>query len=115
MYENIRTPIISKARFRRRVLLHVIAALGLLLVTLTIGVAGHVFYDAMPFSRAVVASTTLMSGLGLSIVPDSIEGQLFASAYGILCGYVYIATSSMVVAPLLHRMLHTFHMDHMEK
>ena len=69
------------------------------------------YFDNMPFTRALVASTTLMSGLGLSIIPDSVEGQLFTSLYGILSGYIYIAISSIVVAPILHRMLHKFHID----
>lgn len=78
----------------------------------TLGIVCHMYFDGMSFVKALVASTTLMSGLGLSIVvPDSVEGQLFAGLYGILCGYIYIATSSIIVAPILHRMLHKFHVD----
>lgn len=111
MYENKSTPIISRAKFRKRLLNHCLAALGLILISVAIGIVGHMYFDAMPFTKALVASTTLMSGLGLSIFPESVEGQLFASFYGILCGYIYIATSSIMVAPILHRMLHKFHIE----
>lgn len=57
----------------------------------------------MSFFAALVASTALMNGLGISVLPKSITGQLFASLYGILRGYVYVATGSTVIASVLHR------------
>jgi len=92
-------------------LIHVLAAVAFLLVTLAIGVAGHMYFDNMELSRALVASVTLSSGLGLSAFPDSTAGQLFASLYGLFSGYVYIATTTIVLAPVLHRVLHRFHLD----
>ena len=111
MYENKRKSLINSKAFRKRVLYHILAALLLILVTITLGVAGHVFFDNMSLGTAFVASITLASGLGLSIVPNTLSGQLFASFYGILSGYVYIATSSIVIAPILHRLLHKFHLE----
>jgi hypothetical protein len=109
MYEAKNSPLISRAKFRRRLIVHMLMALGILLLSLTVGVAGHMYFDGMGLVSAVVASTTMMSGLGLSILPDSVSGQLFASLYGIFCGYIYVATSGIIIAPLLHRMLHKFH------
>ena len=111
MYENKNTPLISKRMFRRRMIYHVLAALSLFLVALAIGVAGHMEFDSMPFTKALVASVTLISGLGLSVFPETTVGQLFASFYGILSGYIYIMTSSIVIAPILHRLLHKFHLS----
>lgn len=110
MYETRHSPLISRAQFHRRLIAHLLVALGVLVLSLAIGVAGHMYFDDMGLVSAVVASTTLMSGLGLSILPDSVSGQLFASLYGIFCGYIYVATSGIIIAPLLHRMLHKFHM-----
>lgn len=111
MYEHKEKPLLSRKQFRIRMLKHFLAALAVVLLSLFIGVVGHMYFDDMTFGKAVVASTTLMSGLGLSVLPESTHGQLFASLYGILCGYVYIATSSIVIAPVLHRILHRFHLD----
>jgi len=112
MYENKKNPLISRKHFRKRMLYHFLLALALVLLSLSIGVAGHIYFDDMSFTRALVASTTLMSGLGLSVLPESINGQFFASLYGIVCGYIYIATSSIVIAPIVHRIHHKFHLDH---
>ena len=111
MYESKSKPLIARNAFGKRMFLHVFMALILVVVTLTAGIAGHVYFDDMELGRALVASITLTSGLGLSIFPETASGQLFASLYGIFSGYVYIVTSSIIIAPILHRVLHKFHLD----
>ena len=111
MYENKKSPLISKPEFRKRLIVHAMLAITLVLLMLLIGVLGHMYFDQMECAKALVASITITAGLGVAILPDSIEGQLFASIYGILSGYIYIATSTIVLAPILHRILHSFHLD----
>ncbi|WNO61343.1 hypothetical protein [Rheinheimera sp. MMS21-TC3] len=111
MYENKSQPLASGKVFGMRILLHLIFAAILVILTLAVGVAGHIYFDNMRFSSALVASITLTSGLGLSILPNTTSGQLFASLYGILSSYIYIATTTIVIAPILHRLFHKFHLD----
>ncbi len=111
MYERKSKPLIDRNAFKKRILLHVLAAFILVVLTLALGVAGHVYFDNMEPIAAFVASITLASGLGLSILPESTSGQLFTSLYGIFSGYVYIATSTIVLAPIIHRIMHKFHLD----
>lgn len=111
MYERKGEALIEKKEFTIRMLYHLLAALLLVIVTVTIGIAGHFFIDDMNIGSALIASITLVSGIGLSIVPETFSGQLFASLYGIFSGYIYIATSSIIIAPVLHRILHKFHLD----
>lgn len=111
MYENKKEPLIPTNQFKKRLYLHVLFALLLVFVALLIGIAGHVYFDDMAIGTALVASITITSGLGLSVLPDTFSGQIFASIYAIFSGYIYIATSSIVIAPILHRVLHKLHMD----
>ncbi len=111
MYEHKSKPLLSKKEFSRRVFLHLIVAMVLLVFTLTIGTAGHIYFDNMKLVEALVASITLTSGLGISILPETTSGLLFASLYGIISSYVYIATTSIVLAPILHRLFHKFHLE----
>ncbi|WP_298185176.1 hypothetical protein [uncultured Pseudomonas sp.] len=111
MYESKSSLLIDKKAFRRRVGLHVLVAFTLVVLTLMLGIAGHVYFDDMALDAALVASITLTSGLGLSVIPESTAGKLFTSLFGIFSGYVYIATSTIVIAPILHRLLHKFHLD----
>jgi hypothetical protein len=111
MYESKSQSLIGRKAFRKRMLFHFFVAFVLVILTLALGIAGHVYFDNMEVSSALVASITLTSGLGLSILPESTSGQLFTSFYGIFSGYVYIVTSTIIVAPILHRLLHKFHLD----
>lgn len=111
MYENKTKPLVSRKAFGKRILFHILMALALVVFTLMIGVVGHMYFDRMGFSTALMASVTLSSGLGLSVLSESTAGQLFTSLYGIFSGYVYIATSSIVIAPILHRVFHKLHLE----
>lgn len=111
MYENKGKPLLSKTAFKKRILTHFFGAFVLVVLTLTVGTAGHIYFDDMELRTALIASITLSSGLGLSVLPESDSGKLFTSFYGIFSGYVYIATSSMIIAPILHRVLHKLHLD----
>ncbi|MCW8934703.1 MAG: two pore domain potassium channel family protein [Gammaproteobacteria bacterium] len=111
MYESKSKPLTSRKTFGKRMLLHVLTAFLLVVITLVIGITGHVYFDNMKPGTALIASITLTSGLGLSVLPETTSGQLFASLYMIFSGYVYIVTSSIILAPILHRILHKFHLD----
>lgn len=111
MYENKKAPLISTQRFKKRMLMHIFAAFILIVIALVVGITGHVYFNGMDISSALVASMTITSGLGMSILPDTMSGKVFASLYGIFSGYVYVATSGIVMAPILHRILHKLHLD----
>lgn len=111
LYEKKSKPLLAPKKFRRRLYSHILIACLLVVFTLTLGVAGHMHFDQMRFSTALVASITLTSGLGLSVLPESSGGQVFAGFYGFFSGYVHIATSSIIMAPIVHRVLHKFHLE----
>jgi hypothetical protein len=38
-------------------------------------------------------------------------GKVFAGAYALFAGLLFVATSGIVLAPILHRVLHALHVD----
>ena len=53
----------------------------------------------------------ILSGLGpVSELPSS-AGKLFASGYVILSGFLFLTIAGILLAPVLHRMIHRFHLD----
>ena len=38
-------------------------------------------------------------------------GKLFASAYALFSGLIFVAVAAILVAPILRRALHHFHLD----
>ncbi|ACY84089.1 hypothetical protein ETAE_1246 [Edwardsiella piscicida] len=112
MYESRDMPLISLRAFIKRMLLHFAGALLLIIITLAIGVAGHLLFDdAIAWHDATLNSAFIANGIGPYIVPQSLAGKIFFAFYGMFTSLVFMTTLGLILAPLAHRILHQFHLD----
>lgn len=111
MYESKDQPLLTARHFRRRVVKHILYALLVLVITIAIGSAVHVFLESVSWSDAVLNTALVVSGIGPYIIPESAIGKLFLAAYSMFVGLVFAATLGIILAPVAHRMLHKFHLD----
>jgi hypothetical protein len=44
-------------------------------------------------------------------VLETTSGKLFATAYALFSGIVFLAITGILFAPVLHRLLHHFHLE----
>jgi hypothetical protein len=111
MYESkIQSPI-PRRRFVRRVLLHAAAALGLLLISLLLGMAGYAYFEQLPWRDAFLNAAMLLGGMGPVDPPRTDGGKLFAGAYALYAGLVFLISVGVVLTPVLHRVMHKFHWE----
>jgi hypothetical protein len=110
-YEHHTEPLVTTAKFWRRMRTHSAAAVGLFAMTILIGVVGF-RVSGLGYTNSLLDSAMLMSGMG-PVNCDKIgnSGKIFASLYALFCGIVFVAAMGIVLAPLLHRLLHTTHHD----
>ena len=108
-YESRAQRVLPTGRFLRRVLLHFAAAGALVLFSLAIGIAGYGYFEGLPWLDGFVNSAMLLGGMGPVDAPKTDAGKLFAGVYALYAGLVFIATASVALAPILHRVLHKFH------
>ena len=111
MYESKKQSPLPRASFYARVLLHVSLALGLLLVSLAIGMTGYMVFENLPPVDAFLNSAMLLGGMGPVDPPLTDGGKLFAGLYALYAGLVFIVTAALVFSPVVHRVLHQFHWD----
>ena len=111
MYEHRRHPPLSRARFMWRLLRHVALAALLLALSLWLGMLGYEHYERLAWRDAFLNSAMLLGGMGPVNNPVTPDGKLFAGWYALYAGLVFIISTSLVLAPVLHRMLHLFHCD----
>ena len=111
MYESRRQRPLPRAHFVRRLGLHLALALGLLAVSLGIGMAGYVAFEQLPWIDAFLNAAMLLGGMGPVDLPKTQAGKLFAGLYALYAGLVFIAAAALVLAPVVHRVLHRFHWD----
>ena len=109
MYESKSERLISRQHFLRRVLRHVLAAIGLVIASLIIGMAGYEHYEQLAWRDAVLNSAMLLGGMGPVDAPQTDGGKLFAGVYALYAGLVFLVSTSLVLASSVHRLLHKFH------
>ena len=69
-------------------------------------------------SPDIVRSGILIDGVHMRSVRDGPVDKLstpgakvFASLYALFCGLIFVGAVGLVLSPILHRLLHKFHID----
>lgn len=109
MYERKGHPPIPRRRFVQRVALHVAAGIAILLLSLWVGMAGYAYYEQLSWLDAFLNAAMLLGGMGPVDVPRTEGGKLFAGLYALYAGLVFLVVAGLVVAPVVHRLIHQFH------
>ena len=112
MYETCHRPPLPFHRFFWRVLLHALVAQVLVFVSLLIGIWGYEYYEHMAWRDAFVNSAMLLGGMG-PMKTDGLSdgGKVFAGLFALYAGLVVIIVIGIMMAPVIHRVLHLFHWE----
>ena len=86
-------------------------ALALISGTLAVGMIGYRTFEHMSWLDAFHQSALLLSGMGPIIDIKSIGGKIFDSVYALFCGVILLASTGLMFAPVIHRILHRFHIE----
>ncbi|MDW5415363.1 hypothetical protein R6242_02120 [Iodobacter sp. CM08] len=113
MYESKHHPLLPWAQFRTRLLLHFLGALGLILFSLLLGAAGHMYFEQHNWHDGFVNGAMMLGGMGPLTPPLSNTGKLFVGLYAMYSGLVFVATIGSLLAPIAHRVMHKFHKQDM--
>ena len=111
MYESKSQAPLPSADFARRLLAHLAAACGLLVLSLGVGMAGYAYFEHLSWLDAFLNSAMLLGGMGPVNTPVTAGGKLFAGLYALYAGLVFIVTAALIFTPIAHRALHKFHWD----
>jgi len=111
MYEHRNQPLLSAAKFARRVIRHFALALLILAAGLGIGVLGYHCLGELNWIDALLNASMILGGMGPVDPPHSSAAKIFASGYALFSGLVFISIASLIVAPFAHRILHRFNLD----
>jgi hypothetical protein len=102
---------LSRRAFVARVLRHAGLAGLLLLGSLAVGVAGYMFLAHLSFVDAFLNAAMILGGMGPVDVLITDGAKLFAGVYALYCGLFFLVTAGVILAPFLHRVLHSLHLD----
>jgi hypothetical protein len=90
-------------------------ASAVLAFSLAVGMAGYHQTESLPWLDAFDEAAMILSGMGPLSSPKTVAGKLFAGCYALYSGIVFVTSIGIVGAPLLHRLLHSLHLEEREE
>jgi hypothetical protein len=95
--------------FVRRILFSLAIAIGLILIALTIGICGYHYIAGFDWVDSLLEASMILGGMG-PVNPLPTDGaKIFASFYALFSGLIFIGVMGIVLTPIVHRVMHAFH------
>ena len=95
----------------RRIALSFCVAFSIVFIALAIGTLGYYFIAKLGWIDAILNASMILTGMGPVASMDTTGSKLFASAYALFSGFVFLTSTGIVLSPVFHRVLHAFHID----
>ena len=111
MFEHRKEKLLPPREFIRRLGWSVAAGMGLIAFSLSIGIVGYHELGRLPWIDAFLDAAMILSGMGPVAPLQGNAIKLFAGCYAIYCGIALIGTTGVILAPVIHRGLHKFHLE----
>ena len=115
MFEKKDEPLLPQKAFIFRMSRSFGAALVIVAVSLLIGSVGYHHFGDLPWIDALLNAAMILTGMGPVDSMSSTAGKLFATFYALYSGIAFLTMMAVVLAPLIHRLLHKFHLDEDEQ
>jgi hypothetical protein len=111
MFERKTEKIAPMRVFVRRMAISLGIAFGLIAGALSIGIVGYHWIAGLAWVDAFLDAAMILGGMGPVSPLQTSPAKVFAACYALFSGLVFIGVMGLALAPLLHRMLHRFHID----
>lgn len=115
MFEHKRQELLPAKLFYLRLLKHSSFSIGLIIVSLFIGMLGYHIFESLNWVDSLVNASMILGGMGPVDLMKTNEGKIFASLYALFSGIIFLVIIGTLFAPIYHRFLHKFHLEFEEK
>jgi putative Mn2+ efflux pump MntP len=110
-FERRHQPLLPRAHYRLRLLVHLGLALSIVALALSLGVAGYHWLGGLAWIDALVNAAMILGGMGPVDALRTDSGKVFAACYALFSGLMFIVIVAVLLAPVVHRFLHHFHLE----
>jgi hypothetical protein len=104
-------PLESHAAYLRRVVRGILLGSGAVGGGLFIGAVGYHTTEGLSWLDATLNAAMLLGGEGPIAPLQTSAGKVFATVYALFSGVLFITAVSVLLAPMVHRFLHRFHLE----
>ncbi len=114
-FEHYTEKLLPRNAFIKRVLKYLSLSLLLILGSLVAGIVGYSRFEQLSLTDAFLNSAMIMGGMGPVNALHTDSGKIFAGIYALWCGFVELVAVGIFAAPIVHRLLHRFHLEGAKK
>ena len=111
MFEHRSEPLLSRSAFCARMARSGAAVAGIVVFSLLLGSAGYHHLGGLPWIDALLNASMILTGMGPVDPLKTDSAKLFATFYALYSGVAFLTMIAVLMAPLLHRFLHQFHLE----
>lgn len=109
-YEHHSAPLLPRQDFMRRLLRNSMLATGLIVFSLGIGMLGYHLFVRLDWTDSFLNASMILTGMGEITALDTEGGKIFAGLYALFSGVAFLTIIGVLVAPVVHRFMHRFHL-----
>ena len=110
MYESKNEPLAKKSLLYSRLVRSAFVTCLALSVWLIVGIVGYHYTCYFSWIDSLLNASMILSGMGPTSSIETDLGKIFASFYAIFSGVIFITSVGVLLAPLVHRIMHQFHL-----
>ena len=111
MFEHRHAPLAPRKVFVRRMLVYAAGGCGFIAFSLALGTVGYHVTEGLDWLEAALNAAMIMTGMGPVDQLHTTGGKVFAIAYCIYSGVAFLTTMAVLLAPVVHRFIHRFHLE----
>jgi hypothetical protein len=78
---------------------------------LFVGVLGYHATARLGWVDSILNASMILTGMGPVDPMNTTTAKLFASAYALFSGIVFLSAMGILLAPVFHRIIHKFHLE----
>ena len=104
-------PLVPRREFVARLASNAAIATAMVVVSLAIGVVGYHVTAHLSWIDSLLNASMILTGMGPVDPLPTTTAKLFASAYAIFSGVAFLSIVAVLMAPIVHRFLHRFHLE----
>lgn len=110
-YERADEKLLPFREFVRRLAAHGMIATGLVAAAVAAGAIGYHFIGGLGWVDAFMNASMILSGMGPVDPMPTPAAKIFASVYAIFSGVTFLSIVGVLLAPIVHRAVHHFHLE----
>lgn len=111
VYENKKQKLVSRKKFRSRIMYAVYIDVILLSISLFIGVMGYHYFNNLSYVDAFMNASMILGGMGPVDPLINNAAKIFAGVYALYSGIAFLTSFAILITPVYHRFLHKFHLE----